>query len=234
MWPLVLSQGRSVPLPVRSISRTRRSPQARNRLRPLARLIPAGSPHRSMSASTTRPVQHSAPLLLSIFARPHQDGLMRSWRADSLCLRMARFGITPCCKSLFVLGTKNSPGSGRDFHVKMWGTSSPDDKLTGDLGNVIEATQICGRRSDRLMARKLSSSNFGLLQQYRHKADKSKRLPFVRFRSEADIDRAARASIGGPTILAALQGGRGPRRPQRPPLSVITTCHPAIDFSVMP
>src|SRR6266478_5267312 len=43
-----------------------------------------------MSASTTRPVQYSAPLLLSIFARPHQDGLMRSWRADSLCLRRAR------------------------------------------------------------------------------------------------------------------------------------------------
>jgi hypothetical protein len=32
MWPSVRSQGRSVPLPVRSISRTRRSPQARNRL----------------------------------------------------------------------------------------------------------------------------------------------------------------------------------------------------------
>jgi hypothetical protein len=28
----------------------------------------------------------------------------------------------------------------------MWGTSSPEDKLTGDLGNVIEATQIGGRR----------------------------------------------------------------------------------------
>jgi hypothetical protein len=27
----------------------------------------------------------------------------------------------------------------------MWGTSSPDDKLTGDLGNVIESTQIGGR-----------------------------------------------------------------------------------------
>jgi hypothetical protein len=48
----------------------------------------------------------------------------------------------------------------------MWGTSSPDDKLTGDLRNVIEATQIGGRRSDRLMAGKLSPGNFGLLQQY--------------------------------------------------------------------
>src|SRR5262249_62389581 len=76
-----------------------------------------------------------------------------------------------CCKSLFALVIKNSPGRRRDFHVKMWGTSSPDDKLTGDLGNVIEVTQIGGRRLDRLMARKLSSSNFGLLQQYRHKAD---------------------------------------------------------------
>jgi hypothetical protein len=53
-----------------------------------------------------------------------------------------------CCKSLFALVIKNSPGRRRDFRVKMWGTSSPDDKLTGDLGNVIESTQIGGRRSD--------------------------------------------------------------------------------------
>jgi hypothetical protein len=65
-----------------------------------------------------------------------------------------------CCKSLFALLIKNSPGCRRDFRVKMWGTSSPDDKLTGDLGNVIEATQIGGRRSDRLMAGKLSPGNF--------------------------------------------------------------------------
>src|SRR5438132_5833752 len=71
-----------------------------------------------------------------------------------------------CCKSLFALVIKNSPGCRRDFRVKMWGTSSPDDKLTGDLGNVIEATQIGGRRADRLMARTLSQGNFGLLQQY--------------------------------------------------------------------
>jgi hypothetical protein len=32
----------------------------------------------------------------------------------------------------------------------MWGTSSPEDKLTGDLGNVIEANSIGGRRSDFL------------------------------------------------------------------------------------
>jgi hypothetical protein len=52
----------------------------------------------------------------------------------------------------------------------MRGTSSPDDKLTGDLGNVIEATQIGGRRWDRLVAGNLSPGNFGLLQQYRHQA----------------------------------------------------------------
>src|SRR5215471_16812711 len=66
---------------------------------------------------------------------------------------------------------KNSPGCRRDFRVKMWGISSPDDKLTGDLGSVIEATQIGGRRPDRLMAGKLSPGNFGLLQQYLPKAD---------------------------------------------------------------
>jgi hypothetical protein len=36
---------------------------------------------------------------------------------------------------------------------------------------VIEATQIGGRRSDRLMAGKLSPGNFGLLQQYLPEAD---------------------------------------------------------------
>jgi hypothetical protein len=50
-----------------------------------------------------------------------------------------------CCKSLFALAIKNSFGRRRDFRVKMWGTSSPEDKLTGDLGNVIEATSIVGR-----------------------------------------------------------------------------------------
>jgi hypothetical protein len=50
----------------------------------------------------------------------------------------------------------------------VWGTSSPEDKLTGDLGNVIEATSIGGRRSDFFTARKLAPGNLGLLQQYRH------------------------------------------------------------------
>jgi hypothetical protein len=53
----------------------------------------------------------------------------------------------------------------------MWGTSSPDDKLTGHLRNVIEATSIGGRRSDFFTARKLTPGNFGLLQQYRHKRE---------------------------------------------------------------
>ena len=73
-----------------------------------------------------------------------------------------------CCKSLFALLIKNSFGRRRDLRVKMWGTSSPDDKLTGDLGNAIEASQIGGCQSDRLMAEKSSPSNFGVLQQYRH------------------------------------------------------------------
>ena len=73
-----------------------------------------------------------------------------------------------CCKSLFALVIKISFGCTRDFRVNMWGTSLREDKLTGDLRNVIEATQIGGRRSDRLMAGKLSPRNFGLLQQYRH------------------------------------------------------------------
>jgi hypothetical protein len=41
---------------------------------------------------------------------------------------------------------------------------------------VIETTQIGGRRSDRLMAGKLSPGDFGLLQQYRHWAAEPGRL----------------------------------------------------------
>ena len=40
-----------------------------------------------------------------------------------------------CCKSLFALGIKTR------LRVKMWGTSSPHVKLTGNFGNVIEVTR---------------------------------------------------------------------------------------------
>ena len=75
----------------------------------------------------------------------------------------------------------------------MWGTSSPEDKLTGDLGNVIETVKIGGRGLDRLMARKLSPSNFGLLQQYRHDSEalgRANRIPLTGVK--ADSNAAAR------------------------------------------
>ena len=53
----------------------------------------------------------------------------------------------------------------------MWGTLSPDGKLTGDLGKAIESTEIDGRRSRRPLAGKLSPGDFRLLQQYRPVAD---------------------------------------------------------------
>jgi hypothetical protein len=55
-----------------------------------------------------------------------------------------------------------------DFRAKMWGTSSPNDKLADDLGNAIEGPRISGRRSDFFTAGKLALGNLGLLQQYRH------------------------------------------------------------------
>jgi hypothetical protein len=76
-----------------------------------------------------------------------------------------------CCKSLFALVIKISFGCTHDFRVKMWGTSLREDKLAGDLGNVIEATSIRGRRSDFFTARKLAPGNLGLLQQYRHQPE---------------------------------------------------------------
>jgi hypothetical protein len=75
---------------------------------------------------------------------------------------MCRF----CCKSLFALAIKISFGCARDFCVKMWGTSSPEDKLAGNLGNVIAARSTGGRRVGFFYSRKLAPSNLGLLQQY--------------------------------------------------------------------
>ena len=67
----------------------------------------------------------------------------------------------------FFTRDKISFGCTRDFRVKMWGTSSPEDKLAGDLGNVIGATSIGGRGSDVFTAGKLAPGNLGLLQQHR-------------------------------------------------------------------
>src|SRR6202165_5084968 len=71
-------------------------------------------------------------------------------------------------KVFFALVIKISFGCTHDFRVKMWETSLREDKLAGDLGNVIGATSIGGRRSDFFTARKLAPGNLGLLQQYWH------------------------------------------------------------------
>jgi hypothetical protein len=95
----VQSRGRYVPRPAPLTSRKLKSPRDLKRRRPLARPIQTGPPHRSMFASTTRPIRHNTPLSLSIVARPHEAGLLGSWRADSFALVWLDPGITPCCKT---------------------------------------------------------------------------------------------------------------------------------------
>jgi len=79
----------------------------------------------------------------------------------------------------------------------------------GDLGNVIEVTQIGGRRADRLMARKLSSSNFGLLQQYLPKAafERAQTSNVAWDRSEAiRNDRGRRNEVHQPGCIGRREG----------------------------
>ena len=64
----------------------------------------------------------------------------------------------------FCIGDQKFSGPYTRLSCKDVGTSSPDDELTGDLGNVIDATKIAGRRLVRLVAGNLSPGNFGLLQ----------------------------------------------------------------------
>src|SRR3977135_151200 len=119
-----------------------KKPQNPSRPRPLARSIPSGPLHRSMSASTTRQVRHKIPLPLSIVARPHEAGPILSWRADSLALVWLDSGITPCCKTLFPGRDTNFPSCRRDNRIIMWGTTSSCDELTGDFGGGPETTSI--------------------------------------------------------------------------------------------
>src|ERR1700747_2673687 len=128
MWASVLFQGRPVPLPVPSISRMQRSPQDRHRLRPLARLIPPGSPHRSMSASTTRPVRHNVPSQLSIVARPHRMASCVPGELIPCAFVWRDPGITPCCKTLFALVIKILRALDATFALKS-GDLSATDKL---------------------------------------------------------------------------------------------------------
>ena len=98
---------------------------------------------------------------------PPFSGLCQLWPAADITPNPAssapcRF----CCKSPFALVIKISFGCTRDFRVKMWGTSSPDDKLTDGLRNAIEGTRISGRRWSFLTAEKLAPGDLGLLQQY--------------------------------------------------------------------
>jgi hypothetical protein len=51
-----------------------------------------------------------------------------------------------CCKNPFALAIKNLPGFRRDFRVKMWGTSSSDEKLADGLGRLrAHESAIVGR-----------------------------------------------------------------------------------------
>src|ERR1700731_5133361 len=89
---------------------------------------------------------------------------------------------------------KISFGCTRDFRVNMWATSLPEDKLAGDLGKLIEATSISGRRSDFFYSRKISAGQFGTFATLSaHRVDFAAARRFGRDRSEADMPRASGA-----------------------------------------
>src|SRR5262245_46101881 len=110
-----------------------------------------------------------------------------------------------CCKSLFALAIKISFGCTGDFHVNMWGTSSSEEKLAGDPGNVIEATSIGGRRSDFFTAGKLTPGNFGLLQQYLPQADVSNRSNAAPHSITSSARASTDAGTSMPNVFAILR-----------------------------
>jgi hypothetical protein len=75
-----------------------------------------------------------------------------------------------CCKSLFASLDANFSSCRSDFRINMRGTLSPDDKLTGDFGNELEAISIGDCGSFHLLAGNLSPGISGLLQHNRPRA----------------------------------------------------------------
>jgi hypothetical protein len=98
---------------------------------------------------------------------------------------------------------KISFGRMHDFCVKMWGVSSPDDKLAGDLGNVIEATSIGGRRLHFFTAEKLAPGNLRLLQQYLPGTDLDCNAAISGCSAYSMTSSATASSIGGTLNQAA-------------------------------
>src|SRR6516164_3803782 len=74
-----------------------------------------------------------------------------------LCLIGADF----VAKVLLHSSSKFSFGCTRDFRVKMWGTSSPDDKLTDDLRNAIGGHTNQRSSVEFFNSRKISSQRSG-------------------------------------------------------------------------
>src|ERR1700720_2445349 len=64
--------------------------------------------------------------------------------------------------------------------MMMWGTTSPNAKLTDDSGSAFEAPLIGDCRLFRSLARNQPPRLLGLLQQYRHQTDQSARSHDVR------------------------------------------------------
>src|SRR6476659_11088533 len=167
----VRSRGRYVPRPAPLTARKLRSPQDLNRRRPLARPISTGPPRRSMFASTTRPVRHSTPLPLSIVARPHEAGLIRSWRADSLAFVWLDPGITPCCKRPKTPRGKFSAKERNKRQSPVNAASGPlsESPVSLEPDSVVPHVII---RSSRLWLQEFESrAAKRLLQHYRHFSD---------------------------------------------------------------
>jgi hypothetical protein len=124
------------------------------------------------------------------FFQNRETGAITIAQAPNLSLWMASAAGGLIWKKSFCTGDQTSLGRRRDFRVKMWGSSSPDDKLTGNLGNVIQTTRIGGRPSDRFMAWELPPGNFGLFQQHRPIRDT---VPFSRGRKQCSFTKLTAA-----------------------------------------
>src|ERR1700730_17996391 len=129
--------------------------------------------------STTQSFKKSTPRLLMAVSISGQWAI-RCFECSTLPRHPRRAPDLTDQVAVLLLIFKISSGCTLDFRVNMWGTSLPEDKLAGDLGTVIEATSIRGRRSDFSTVGKLAPGHLGLLQQYRHDSEAPIRSENVR------------------------------------------------------
>ena len=142
-------------------------------------------------------------------AKPRRIGLNR-WPMSAIVsitdgkadILLCLIGADFVAKVLLHSSSKFSFGCTRDFRVKMWGTSSPDDKLTDDLRNAIGGHTNQRSSVEFFNSRKISSQRSGTFATI---SANSRPEQVQQSKQAYSITSSAVASIDGGTVRPSIR-----------------------------